>query len=63
MLKRTVLSFLLMAQCLHVACQAQQPKKVRPPAVAGSFYPADPKELDSLMTAAQYEEYVKTQEH
>jgi glycine cleavage system H protein len=25
--------------------------------------PADLKELDSLMTAAEYEEYVKTQEH
>src|SRR5512140_843791 len=49
MLKRTGLSFLLMAQCLHVACQAQQLKKVRPAAVAGSFYPADPKELASLV--------------
>ena len=25
--------------------------------------PANPKELDSLMTAAEYEEYVKTQQH
>ena len=49
MLKRTVLLFLLMAQCLHVACQAQQPNKVRPAGVAGLFYPADPKQLASLV--------------
>jgi len=49
MSRRRTLFFLLMMLCLQAACQAQQPRKVRPPAVAGTFYPADPKVLASTV--------------
>ena len=40
--------FVVWLLALQAACQAQPPK-VRPAAVAGSFYPADPKELSQMV--------------
>jgi AmmeMemoRadiSam system protein B/AmmeMemoRadiSam system protein A len=39
---------LLVLLCFQAACQAQ-PRKVRPAAVAGAFYPADPKQLGQMV--------------
>jgi AmmeMemoRadiSam system protein B/AmmeMemoRadiSam system protein A len=39
---------LLLVACFQAACQAQS-QKIRPAANAGAFYPADPKELSSML--------------
>ncbi len=47
-MKKQRLLILLLVACFQAACQAQ-PQKVRPAANAGSFYPADPKELGNML--------------
>jgi AmmeMemoRadiSam system protein B/AmmeMemoRadiSam system protein A len=44
-----VLSLLLVYLSALSACQAQQPQKRRPASAAGTFYPADPKELAAMV--------------
>jgi hypothetical protein len=39
---------LLLVACFQAACQAQ-PQRTRPAAVAGQFYPADPRELGKML--------------
>ncbi|MFB3779024.1 MAG: AmmeMemoRadiSam system protein B [Bryobacteraceae bacterium] len=47
-MKHYKLCFLLLFACLQAACQAQ-PARTRPAANAGAFYPADPRELASMI--------------
>jgi MEMO1 family protein len=42
------LLILVLVACLQAACQAQ-PQRIRPAAVSGQFYPADPRELGKML--------------